>query len=227
LSASQWAGNLHHLETSRCCKIDLAECIYKHQKICESEENLLRNRIKELEESLKKLQNETTKPNINIHIDKFVQNNTINVFGKESMTHINEDMLDRCIGEGNNAHSRLVKYLFSSEKNRNIQPCTLHDGYYSTFNGKHFVATSKQDVISNAIEKSNTLLDSHYDESIESLQQKFSKELLEEVKTLFDKVKCNDDETMSHLKKNITKVVQGFLKRWEREGGAVEGVSVD
>lgn len=191
-------------------KFTCKRSIYKHRKTC-------RGMVKlevEVQQLRKELQEIKEKAVINISIQNTQTiHNTVNVFGEESLGHLNQEIIDRCFSRRKLGHVDLVKQIYNSKKNRNVKPALNKPNCLLTFNGETHVYQMKDDVYDKMIDKSFDILTSHYEQHGDRLKKSISPSLMNDIMAHLEKVYDKDLDTLIWLRHNIGNAFsQAFLK---------------
>lgn len=132
---------------------------YRHQKICQQKHT-------NVQQQNTKTPTSTTYVNNNI-VNNNIFNNTLNIiiniksFGEESLDHITNEFIEKCMRSKFEGLKELVQQIhFSSEApdNRNVRLKSLKNNLLEVVEGNRWVIKDKNDVVDRMIHKSSNII---------------------------------------------------------------------
>jgi hypothetical protein len=143
-----------------------------NQSILEEKQNqiyMLEERIRKQDDIIQKLMDERKKPRTITHTtNNTVNYNNVNVFGKESLSHITDETIQELIKDPETSIARLVTLKHSVVENRNIRVPNTREQFVQLLveeNGeKRWQTLKKGDVLGEIVENTAMQLDDQADE---------------------------------------------------------------
>ena len=137
----------------------------KHQKICKSEINQLKETITSLQQQMSNLQhnNITNIQQATIHNHNL--NITLNNFGSESYNHISEEFIKKCIMNNVSGVKSLIERIhFSDEapENKNIRLKSIKNNLVEISNNDKWIVKDANEAMETMINKGCRILNQHY-----------------------------------------------------------------
>jgi len=130
-------------------------------------------RDKQIDELLQAARDERRRPRTvtNNHLNSTTNvSNHINVFGKESLTHITESKLQELLADPYTSVARLVTLKHSVEENQNVKVPNAREKWVQVLvegeaGGREWQSVPKGDILSEIVETNAMLLEGEADES--------------------------------------------------------------
>lgn len=142
----------------------------------------------------------------NIYNNNNTTNNIIvlNKFGEEDTSHLTSSFLDRCLKRTNKGVLELIsKIHFDADKPENnnlrIPNKKLYYPFIQKWNGEHWHYEKKDTILNDLVEKSQSLLNEHWEENGGNLSTTLSVSMLEHIKQWIINMEQHDKQTYEPL----------------------------
>jgi hypothetical protein len=138
----------------------------KHQKICKSEINQLKETITSLQKQMSNIQQNNITNNIQqATIHNHNLNITLNNFGNESYKHISNEFIKKCIMNNVSGVKLLIERIhFSDEapENKNIRLKSIKNSLVEVSNNEKWTVKDANEAMETMINKGCKILNQHY-----------------------------------------------------------------
>lgn len=200
-----------------CSKVfSHASSLSRHKRICKGKTLLesLTSKMKELEGRIEGKIDEKIEAKLEKIAPNIVVNNNINVnvFGQESLDHLNDTLLDWCVKTRQKGHLHLIKSIYvDCIANRNVKHCNKPNRYL-VHNGETFEYRMKTDVQDDMIDKSQVILTNHFEKNEERFKRELSESWFHDVIAYLDAIDRNssgaDLRKLWELREHVNNVFQ-------------------
>lgn len=186
-----------------CCfcskKFKYKTHMYSHQKLCnistqkelyEIKEDLRDEFERKLEEFKKEFLLNQKQTITNNTTTNNIQNNiTIHAYGNESVSHINDAMLDRYVKRTNKGLVQLIEQIHfnpSFPQNANLRITNKKLPFIEYHNGDKWLFEKKDKIVHDLIDKSHNMMQTHFDDNEDRMKDSMNETMYEYVKSWLD-----------------------------------------
>lgn len=136
---------------------------------------------------------------VNLQQTSINQHITINAFGKENIQHISQHFLDKCIKRTNKGFIELIENIHfhpETPQNANLRITNKKLPYIEYHNGEKWQYGHKSKVIDDIVDNGNFIVQNHFDDNSDRLQNEWNESMYEHVIDWLKKMHEKDKETL-------------------------------